>query len=215
MTEKLTALLHEAERLEAVQACRNLMGKYSYYHTAFRNLEYVELWAKRDDTMLTMPFGIFDGWEGVRRCYVEMHGDRSIPEDAEQLKGLMMVHAMDTEVIEVAADGMTAKAAFISPGHETAPTPGKEKGAWCWGKYEVDFIKEDGVWKFWHMVLYPVFLTPVDRSWGMPTLDELDGPKETPNMPCDRSLEKPFWEYNKDAVYPFDEPRLPLPYETF
>ena len=43
------ALLHEAERLEALQEIRNLMGRYSYLHSAFRNNEYAELWAKRDD----------------------------------------------------------------------------------------------------------------------------------------------------------------------
>ena len=50
------ALLHQAERLEALQEIRNLMGRYSYLHSAFRNNEYAELWAKRDDDRLVMPF---------------------------------------------------------------------------------------------------------------------------------------------------------------
>ena len=51
------ALLHQAKRLEALQEIRNLMGRYSYLHSAFRNKEYAELWAKRDDDRLVMPFG--------------------------------------------------------------------------------------------------------------------------------------------------------------
>ena len=43
------ALLHQAKRLEALQEIRNLMGRYSYLHSAFRNKEYAELWAKRED----------------------------------------------------------------------------------------------------------------------------------------------------------------------
>lgn len=214
MNDTLQALLLQAERLEAVQACRNLMGKYSYLHTAFRNKEYVELWAKRDDSRLTMPFGVFEGYEAIYRCYVEIHGDRSIPADAEEIKGLMMIHEMNTEVIEVAADGKTAKGIWITPGTETAPSPGKEKGSWCWGKYEVDFIQEDGQWKFWHMTLYPLFLTPYNRAWGEPAL-EIVGAKEIPGIDFAKPLPKPFWTYHKDAIYPENEPAMPEPYEIW
>lgn len=44
------ALLHQAKRLEALQEIRNLMGRYSYLHSAFRNKEYAELWAKETMT---------------------------------------------------------------------------------------------------------------------------------------------------------------------
>ncbi len=212
---ELNELMLQAERLEAAQACRNLMGRYSYLHTAFRNKEFMELWAKRDDVSQTMPFGKFVGYEGVYQSYVGFHGDRYNPEDYEQLRGLMMIHEMCTDVIEVAADGKTAKGIWISPGTETAPSPGKEKGAWCWGKYEVEFIKEDGVWKFWHMTLYPLFLTPYNRSWGEPAL-KMAGNGEMPDMgPYCHPLEKPFWEYGPDAIYPEDEPAVPQRYDSY
>ena len=210
---ELNELMLQAERLEAAQACRNLMGRYSYLHTAFRNKEFMELWAKRDDVSQTMPFGKFVGYEGVYQSYVGFHRDH--PEDHEQRRGLMMIHEMCTDVIEVAADGKTAKGIWISPGTETAPSPGKEKGAWCWGKYEVEFIKEDGVWKFWHMTLYPLFLTPYNRSWGEPAL-KMAGNGEMPDMgPYCHPLEKPFWEYGPDAIYPEDEPAVPQRYDSY
>ena len=59
---ELKDLMLQAERLEAAQACRNLMGRYSYLHTAFRNKEFMELWAKREDVSQTMPFGKFVGY---------------------------------------------------------------------------------------------------------------------------------------------------------
>ena len=40
---ELNDLMLQAERLEAAQACRNLMGRYSYLHSAFRNKEFMEL----------------------------------------------------------------------------------------------------------------------------------------------------------------------------
>ena len=106
MLEQLTTKL---ERLEAVQACRNLMGKYSYYHTAFRNNEYIDLWAKRDDDLLVMPWGSYKGFEGVKACYLKDHGDRNDPGMLDSLRGAVMMHEMDTEVIEVAKDGKTPK----------------------------------------------------------------------------------------------------------
>ena len=219
MLEQLTLKL---ERLEAVQACRNLMGKYSYYHTAFRNKEYIDLWAKRDDDLLVMPWGSYKGFEGVKACYLNDHGDRSEPGMLDSLKGAVMMHEMDTEVIEVAADGKTAKGAWISPGHETyvdGQVPGLEKEAssgkahaeWCWGKYAVDFIKDDdGQWKIWHMRLYPLFKCEYGDSWvdtKQPTTDDYTFTSS------ERSTS--WWSYSPTEVYPANEPAIPWPYKTF
>ena len=167
------------ERIEAAQACRNLMGKYSYLHTAMRNIDFMNLWANRDDDILAMPWGYYLGIEGVRKCYLEDHGDRSDPQVQASpiFKGGMMMHAMDTAVIEVAKDGKTAKGVWLSPGHEScyipdfSKFPDWKKGdplpenleimsscEWAWSKYYVDFIKEDGEWKFWRLRLWPIFM---------------------------------------------------------
>ena len=216
MSDLEQELLLQAERLEAIQACRNLMGKYSYYHTAFRNKDYMKLWIKRDDCLLVMPFGKFYGYNGVYRCYAENHGDRSDPDFESYAKGLMMMHQMDTEVIEVAADGKTAKGCWISPGHETSPAPGKEKGAWSWGKYYVEFMKDeaDGKWKFWKLRLYPLFLMPVDHSWAEPAI-EIQGRGKIEGIPMDAPLDEPPYEYAPDRVYPADEPEPPKAYESY
>ncbi|RGB78591.1 hypothetical protein DW070_11435 [Coprococcus catus] len=49
------------ERIEAAQACRNLMGKYSYLHTAMRNIDFMKLWANREDDILAMHGDIILG----------------------------------------------------------------------------------------------------------------------------------------------------------
>lgn len=35
------------DRLEAAQACRNLVGKLSYFDSAFRTNDFIALWATR------------------------------------------------------------------------------------------------------------------------------------------------------------------------
>ena len=220
--ETLEVLTRKLERLEAVQACRNLMGKYSYYHTAFRNQEYIDLWAKREDDLLVMPWGSYQGFEGVKACYMKDHGDRSDPKVLDSLKGAVMMHEMDTEVIEVAEDGKTAKGAWLSPGHETyvdGQVPGmkKEEGSgqahaeWCWGKYAVDFIKDDnGEWKIWHMRLYPLFKCEYGESWVDTKQPE---PEDYTFMSSQRSTS--WWSYSPTEVYPANEPAIPWPYEKF
>ena len=78
----------------------------------------------------------------------------------------------------------------------------------------MDFIQEDGQWKFWHMTLYPLFLTPYNRAWGEPAL-EMVGAKEMPGIDFAKPLPKPFWTYHKDAIYPENEPAMPEPYDTW
>lgn len=109
-------LEHKLLKLEAQEACRNLMGRYSYYGTAFRNKETVELWAKREDAQLMTPWGSYDGHDGIKACYLEDIGDRSDTRVFEAIKGAVIIHEIDTEVIEVAEDLQTAKAAFLSQG---------------------------------------------------------------------------------------------------
>ena len=100
-------------KLEAQEACRNLMGRYSYYRTAFQNKEMVELWAKRDDAKLVTPWGSYQGHRGIEACYLKDIGDRSDAKVFEAIKGAVIMHEIDTEVIEVAEDLQTAKAAFF------------------------------------------------------------------------------------------------------
>lgn len=213
---KLDAMQLQIDRLEGAQACCNLMSKYVNYHAAARHKDYVEFWAKRDDDILEMPWGKYVGFEGVRKCYLDHHKDRS-EMDEEHLKGALFFHHLDTPVIEVAEDGQTARGCWWSPGHETFPRHDGEPGQqaiWAWSKYGADFIKEDGVWKIWRMRIYPMFKTPVGTSWtecsdysGPMNLD--DFPK--PELPC---TDTPYY-LGRNSIYPADQPDPPLPYKTY
>ena len=219
-------------RMQGAQECRNLMGKYSYLHTAMRNREFVDLWADREDCILAMPWGYYLGKEGIRQCYLEDHGDRDDPEvqQSPMFQGGMMMHAMDTCVLEVAGDGQTAKGCWLSPGHEScyipdfSKIPGWKKGdpvpegtplvsscEWAWSKYQVDFIKENGVWKFWKLRLWPIYKTDFYVSWvDHPDMDPVDFPFQH-----HKPLPQPNWAWSPDSVYPADEPEPPLPYDTY
>lgn len=201
-------------RLQADQDCRNLMARYSHLHATGRHEEYVELWSKRDDDVLEMPWGRYEGYKGVCNCYLIDHTHRGMGElFYERMRGCMFLHEMDTVLIEVAGDLKTAKAAFITPGTETSidRATGKPEGCWSWGKYGVDFICEDGVWKFWKMRLYPSVLTDYYTCWtdcepyeGFKPETHIDGPNTVP-----------VGNYSADEWPATDQPEPPLPYHTY
>ena len=114
-------------KLEAQEACRNLMGRYSYYRTAFQSKEMVGLWAKRDDAKLVTPWGSYQGHQGIETCYLKDIGDRSDANVFEAIKGAVIMHEVDTEVIQVAEDLQTAKAALLSPKHLPFQMPDLKK----------------------------------------------------------------------------------------
>ena len=230
----LEELALQVERLQAAQACRNIMGRYSYYHTAFRNKDYMTLWAQRPDSYFKFPFGQYIGYDAIAHCYLVEHGDRDDPGMDQKLQGIMTMHQLDTEVLEVAADCKTAKGVWISPGHETflrnpenvdpAQEPDKlvPDPMWAWSKYEVEFIKDtDGQWKLWHMVLYPLFKTGYHQAWTEceakveqainPDADQTK-PGETNPMTGQKTPD--FWQWSKTAVYPASEPEPPVPYDS-
>jgi hypothetical protein len=131
----------------------------------------------------------------------------------------MTEHALTTPVVEIAEDGQTAKAVWISPGHETFPIPGREPAAhWSWGRYGVDFIKVDGEWKFWHFHIYTTFRTPYDQSWVysarhrppyFPDVGEVMDGMEKPPRPV--TFNQP---YHPDTAQ-IMQPVPPVPYRTF
>ena len=202
----LEALSREVERQNAIVDCKNLMGKVMYHGVAWLNRKMVELWSRREDCLLEMPWGIYDGRAGVERCYLEDFGDRSEPGWAEKRKGVMMLYTCDTPIVEVSQDGQSAKGVWISSGADTWREGDEHpQGYWRWGKYALDFVKEDGVWKIWKMRFYPFFLTKFDQSWTeAPAYDWAFFPV-TP----DRPREPPVYHYDGVAAYPTGQPPIP------
>ena len=87
-------------------------------------------------------------------------------------------------MVEVGADGETAKGIWIMAGLESGlmdpevaknvpewvfsggEVDGKPVWAhWVWCKYGVDFIKQDGEWRIWHFRCYEVARAPFNRDW--------------------------------------------------
>jgi hypothetical protein len=198
-------------RLEDIHEIQNLMGRYEYYHTADMQEETVELFAKKTPGVrVEMMWGVYDGFEGIKRCYIGFHRQGGV----KARIGGMGMHTLTTPVIEIAGDGKTAKGVWISPGHETHTFGEKPQAYWAWCKYGCDFVKEDGKWKIWHMHVYGIFHTPYEKSWTDIPPAVWQVPSEaTKDVLPDRDPTT-YWMYSPTSVTE-NVPAPPEPYETF
>lgn len=210
MAYTLEQLERRNQQLAALVECRSVMSKYMLFQPAYRNLDYVALWAERDDDSLDMPWGGYYGIEGVRRCYLEDHGDRSQEGFEEWSRGDLCVRDIGSEVMIPSADGQTLRAVWMTTGLETGRPhmPDRHTG-YCWAHYGMDFIKVDGQWKIWHQALYPGTINHSHISWadmprwnGYVYMQEMD-------------FGMHHWQYSRETVYPVDRPALPEPYASF
>ena len=215
------ALEQRIARLEAVHEIQNVMGRYSYWHTASMHRECLGLFAlKTPGVRAEMMWGVYEGPGSLERLYPGFHA--WVDGDA---KGVMHMHALTTPVIEVSDDLKTARATWISPGHETMSFSASGDTAddgernpepfWAWCKYGCDFVVEDGQWKIWHLHVHGIFFTPYERSWTSP--GDQNPVLDPPGSPAELGPDRPpttRWMYGPDQVY-VNEPAPPDAYATF
>lgn len=187
---KARPTISEGERAFAALQVQNLMSKHEFYHAAGMNLEEVDaLWVNRKGSFAsTATFGspawVMYGVETVRKAYGEQNQanrvaalkklselDPSIKNVPENLGAghEWAMHTSTTPVIEVAGDGKTAKGIWYSPGMGLMAQVGDGKvaagGTFFWEKYAGDFVKENGVWKIWHMQMSYDFTPGLPQEW--------------------------------------------------
>lgn len=163
MDKKMDDIIRRIERMEAVNEIQNVMARYVNYHCASRQEETCELFCNHTvGTWCCFSGDVFNGYQGV-----ENHFKGFMAEAEQDLTGRLYLHDLVTPLIEVAGDGKTAKAIFGTMGCETGVDElFKPMSLWSFDRYRIDFAKEDGVWKIWHMDFHPTFLTPYDgKGW--------------------------------------------------
>ena len=153
--KKMTADM-KAQRALDIAEIINIAGMHEYYHSALMHKEELEnIWAlKRDDISWKNNSQYFANKKDVYTFYAD-----GCP-TGEQKRGALWYHMLCTPVVVVAGDGQTAQAVWQSFGNVS----GTNMLQWTEEKYAMDFIKEDGKWKIWHLRTYVEFYTNADSS---------------------------------------------------
>ena len=78
----------------------------------------------------------------------------------------MVMHTVCSCVIEVAEDGLSARAAFYTPGliYSNINPDKKRWGHWLWERYGVDWLYEDGKWLYFSNLVQPDIMGNLDDT---------------------------------------------------
>ena len=163
------------------QAIQNIMSRHVMYHCyGLHEEEMLEIWVNEPENRATASFGqnqgFYVGYDSIWEAYVDGHDTSWLSTaksycsknnidiegwtDEEILEvyggvGQLLLHVTTTAIIEVAEDGQTAKCFWYSPG---MIAESGQSGNTIWEAYGVDFVKEDGEWKMWHLHMFTDFM---------------------------------------------------------
>ena len=233
---QLAAATRLAQRAEDRGQVENLFNRYMHLHNAFEDEQIIPLWVKRGTPGIRAQYtnaGRYTDYDSV----IRYHQGRPHPE------GKLVTHYTTTPVIEVAGDGKTAKGVWLMAGIESGLTdpkvadafpdmysPGEVLGKkvwahWVWCKYAIDFLKQDGEWRFWKFRCYELARAPFEENWilfGLKNeaafdLDLMyfgDDGKPVFMPPADEPVKSKNFPYHPKTTQKL-EPVPPVPHDTF
>lgn len=230
------SLSQRIKNAAASQEVENIKALHTYYHgRADATSEWAQIWSRSNDCSWAHAFGRMRGFDQVWYGSVTQYDQMAMQNWLELIKfypeaggkdprPLMeaSVHTLVTDVIEVADDGMSARASFVTPGViHSVLTAGQEK--YCnilWERYGTDFVCEDGEWKYLHEHVCPDILTRLDvLNWAAEEYSRLTDPDPqeappatlgSPPVADPGPMHTPYSVLSK----PKDTVPWPEPYET-
>ncbi len=146
-------LQHQAQRASDYISIANLQAIYGYYVDKSRWDDAADLFAK-DASLEIAGRGVFKGQDHIR-TYLHQLGDMQY--------GRLFNHMQLQPVIDIAADGLSAKArwrAFMQVGHLG------QEARWGEATYENQYVKDGGVWKIAKLHAYITFYVEYDKGWN-------------------------------------------------
>ncbi len=163
----------------ACQEVENLHARHCYMHCGGRNIEEIDnYWIHSDGVSWGHSFGKWTSWTGVKFGWggsLERKGTSCFLQLSQvwpQVAGLdprplseAAMHTLATDIIEVAADGASARAYFYTPGtiSSTLNMNKEREGAWLWERYGIEYMRdENGEWKFYTIQVCPDIMAGFD-----------------------------------------------------
>ena len=219
-----------AVRLMDMEAVKDLLARRAYLLDGnFRDQELDRLWVTKPENMETASYGAnwgyYVGMGSLRKNYAGRQSalevqrlqayhdaDPRIEMKEENLGlGYSAVHTVNTGHVVIAYDGATARGLFYDLYQQTVGQPdGSCKTIVVCGPLACDFIKEDGQWKIWHMMMFTDIACPVGGNWGRDKMYAHEGaPIPEP------TVKKEFYHGYDENFVSLVEPPLPEPYDTF
>ena len=188
-----------------VEICK-LQSMYAHLYNVCKRAEIIDLFAKKTPgvTLEIEDGGVFEGIEGVKKVFGGI-----LSEERGLTPGFLGSHMTVNPIIEINKEGTKARGAWFSHGSVSLRREGELTAFWCLGKYDVEYVKEDGKWKFFKLAYRQIYMSPYEKGW----IEEPQGasiacmPEYPPDKPC--TYHMPYHRYRINIF----QPMPPEPYE--
>lgn len=230
--EELEAKVKQQSYYIDMQAIQQLMGRYIFYlEMGYIARIWDDLFSHTDPDVRVeiMDSGAYVGQEHVKRVWYTMAGlldkDGNPVEKKQEVSNtysmnpqLLLMLTISTPLIEVYDDGKHAWGQWHLFGPHTnfvwdpEAREKKHTAFWIAGKYDNEFVKENGEWKFKKLRPICWLRTPYNKSWlECPDCRRTPSPYYPPDEPPRISSYNPDEAANPDKWGPPPKEHIPHP----
>jgi hypothetical protein len=147
--------------------------------------------------------GVYEGIKSITRFWNTVFSDKKIG------PGHLAIHMTVNPVIEINKDRTKARGIWHSHGYCSFVSEDNYQQFLCLGKYDMEYVKEDGQWKFLKFAYRQAFMCPYEKGWvEEPVAASLAAsPENKPDKPT--TFYTPYNRYRINTM----EPPPPEPYQ--
>jgi hypothetical protein len=170
LANRVDALERRLALLNDAHAIANQQARYIYYLQSHQYEQIADMFARGEEVSVEMDnLGRFIGREKVVDVFLK------VLKPLYTMKGAMGLHMLTTPVVEVHPEGRCAWGMWHTLGCNTQPdfvahdteiqSDPELLAMWQQGKYFIDFVKEEGEWRWKNFRWFVNFRTPFDKGW--------------------------------------------------
>lgn len=183
-----------------------LQSLYSHLYHIGKRAEVPLLFAQKTPgvNMEIEDSGVYEGIESITRFWNTVFSEKK-----HMTAGFLALHMTVNPVIEINKEGTRAKGVWHSHGFASMRTTLRPTQFLCLGKYDMEYVKEDGQWKFFKFAYRLTFMCPYEKGWvEEPVGASIAGsPDNIPDKPT--TYHMPYSQYRINIM----QPPPPEPYE--
>jgi hypothetical protein len=184
-----------------------LQSLYSHLYHIGRNAEVPSLFAQKTPGVMMEieDSGVYDNLKSITRFWTQVFDVNRM----HRSPGFLAIHMTVNPVIEINKKGTLAKGLWHSHGVCSLTAGGVMKQFLCLGKYDIEYVKEDGQWKFWKFAYRLTFMCSYEKGWmEEPVAASIAGnPLNLPDKPT--TYHMPYCKYRINVM----QPPPPEPYK--
>ncbi|MGD0780728.1 MAG: nuclear transport factor 2 family protein [Dehalococcoidales bacterium] len=139
-----------------------LQSLYAHLYHIGKRKEVAKLFAQKTPgvNMEIEDSGVYEGIESITRFWTTVFAEKRM-----MTAGFLALHMTVNPVIEINKARTRAKGLWHSHGFASMGGGGYLKQFLCLGKYDMEYVKEDGNWKFFKFAYRLTFMCPYEKGW--------------------------------------------------